>query len=139
MDTPAFRGLIVAQFLVANWDLKSSNNRVYEVAGAVVRRRGGSSCGTWELRSVRPARTRSSRCSARAASKAPRTTWPGSKRRGFITGVDGRRVEFDYRGLNEELFEIVTPEDVCGRARCWPAWTTGSGGTRSALAAIPLR
>ena len=36
----------------------------------------------------------------------------GFERRGFITEVDGNRVEFDYRGLNEELTAIVTPADV---------------------------
>jgi hypothetical protein len=45
--------------------------------------------------------------------------WQGSKnhvddfeRQGFITGVDGERVTFDYRGVNTALINILTVRDV---------------------------
>ncbi len=111
VDTPAFRGLVVAQMIVANWDLKTSNNRVYEVASAsspprrfVVRDLGASLGSARQHPFFALLGTR--------GQQGTKNDLAGFEKRGFITGVEGRRVEFDYRGLNEELFDIVTPEDV---------------------------
>ena len=66
----------------------------------------------WARRSDPPGSIASSPGWARPGTRAPRTISAGFERRGFITAVDGNRVEFDYRGLNEELTGLVTPADV---------------------------
>jgi hypothetical protein len=98
--------------LLANWDLKASNNRIYETVDASSRPRRfyvvrdlGSSLGS----------ARQHRLFAWLGTPGRQGTkndLAGFERRGFITDVDGHRVEFDYRGLNEELTAIVTPADV---------------------------
>jgi hypothetical protein len=112
IDTEPFRGLVVAQMLLANWDLKASNNRLYQSAdpSASPRRRYvvrdlGSSLGS----------ARQHRFFAWIGTRGQQGTKndiEGFERRGFITEIHGVRVEFDYRGLNEELTTIVTPADV---------------------------
>ena len=112
IDAQPFRGLIVAQMLLANWDLKASNNRIYETTDPSVtpRRRYvvrdlGSSLGS-------PKQNRFFAFLGTRGSQGTKNDIAGFERRGFITDVDGARVEFDYRGLNEELTTIVTPADV---------------------------
>jgi hypothetical protein len=41
----------------------------------------------------------------------------GFERAGFITGVRGNRVEFEYRGIDAALFDEISAADV--------RWTTG--------------
>ena len=112
VDSAAFRGLIVAQMLLANWDLKASNNRVYEAVDAssqpqrfYVVRDLGSSLGS-------PRQHRFFAWLGIRGQQGTKNDLAGFEGRGFITEVDGNRVEFDYRGLNEELTAIVTPADV---------------------------
>jgi hypothetical protein len=112
VETQPFRGLIVAQFLLANWDLKSSNNRIYEAADPsvsprrryVVRDLGSSLGSARQHRFFAFLGTR--------GSQGTKNDIAGFERRGFITEVDDDRVEFDYRGMNEELTTIVTVADV---------------------------
>jgi hypothetical protein len=112
IDAQPFRGLIVAQMLLANWDLKPSNNRIYQTTdpSGTPRRRYvvrdlGSSLGS-------PKQHRFFAFLGTRGSQGTKNDIAGYERRGFITEVDGSRVEFDYRGLNEELTTIVTPADV---------------------------
>ncbi len=112
VDTQEFRGLIVAQMLLANWDLKASNNRVYEAVDAqsaprrfyIVRDLGSSLGSARQNRFFKLFGTR--------GDQGTKNDLAGFERRGFIKEVDGNRVTFDYRGLNERLTEIVTPADV---------------------------
>ena len=112
VDRPEFRGLIVAQMLLANWDLKTSNNRVYEAGEAsvsprrryVVRDLGASLGSAKQHPFFAFLGTR--------GQQGTKNDIAGFERRGFITEVDGSRVEFDYRGMNEELLSVVTPADV---------------------------
>lgn len=104
VGTHAFRGLFVMMVMVNNWDLKTTQNPLYEVSheGAapqtryVVRDLGASLGGT-------------------------RWFFPGSKndlqafeREPFITSVDAGRVQFHYHGAWREphLKRVTTTQDV---------------------------
>ena len=101
-NTQPFRGLVVAQLILNNWDLKTSNNRIYEVdrslgdaAAAVhrprrrlVARRARSSSRLFAMLGTRGCR-------------AARTTSTTSSGRASSTEVEGNKVEFDYRGMNQ--------------------------------------
>jgi hypothetical protein len=102
----------VAQMLLANWDLKASNNRVYEAKDPSItpRRRYivrdlGASLGS-------PKQNPFFAFLGTRGGQGTKNDIAGFERRGFITDVDGKHVEFDYRGLNQELTTIVTPADV---------------------------
>ena len=75
--------------------------------------RGASS---WCATSARHSGTRGnsgcSRCSARAARRAARTTSTDFEQQGFIKKVEGNKVRFDYRGMNQPLVDTVTVSDV---------------------------
>ena len=100
-----FKGLIVANLLVNNWDFKTSQNRIYllEDSATAPRRRYvvqdlGASFG--------------------------RTGWPTGDRNNvssfekqrFVRGVEGGIVRFDYHARHRELLKDITPQDV--------VWTT---------------
>ena len=111
-DTPQFRGLIVAQLILNNWDLKTSNNRVYEAtdAGAVPRRQFmvrdvGSSLGhAKQFRLFAMLGTR--------GAQGSKNNVDDFEQQGFIEQVDGNKVRFDYRGMNQRLVDSVTVPDV---------------------------
>jgi len=102
-----FRGLILANMIVNNWDMKASQNKIYEVdnRSADIRRR-------YVVRDLG------------ASFGKPR--WPtGTKnhvehfeRHGFIRDFRNNRYVFDYYGRHSELFRDVTAEDmswICSR------------------------
>lgn len=112
VNTRPFRGLIVAQLVLNNWDLKSTNNRLYEAteAAAIPRRQYmvrdvGSSLG----------HSRQFRLFAMLGTRGIQ----GSKndvvdfeQQGFIGKVTGNKVVFDYRGMNQALVDTITVPDV---------------------------
>jgi hypothetical protein len=111
-DTQAFRGLIVAQLVLNNWDLKTSNNRIYEATDPVAtpRRRYmvrdvGSSLGYskqfWLFTIL-----------GTAGAQGTKNDVGGFEQQGFIEKVDGNKVRFDYRGMNQALVDTVTVPDV---------------------------
>jgi hypothetical protein len=104
VGTHAFRGLFVMMVMVNNWDLKTTQNPLYEIGNGtaapqtryVVRDLGASLGGT-------------------------RWFFPGSKnqlqhfeRELFIKSVDGSRVHFHYHGAWREphLKRVTTTQDV---------------------------
>jgi hypothetical protein len=111
-DTQPFRGLIVAQMILNSWDLKTSNNRVYEATDPSASPRRlflvrdlGSSLG----------QSKQARFFAMLGVKGKqgsKNDLEGFERQGFIKRVEGNRVEFDYRGMNTALTKVVTPPDV---------------------------
>jgi hypothetical protein len=96
--TRELRGLVVVNLILNNWDLKSSQNRVYSVQEPPNRwfvvQDLGASLG--------------------------KTAWPtGSKldiedfeSQQLIQGVENGRVRFDYHARHKELLEDITPADV---------------------------
>ena len=112
MSTKQFRGLIVAQLLLNNWDLKTPNNRVY---GAV-----NDSVSPRKLYVVRDLGSSFGSSRQNALFKMLGTPgFQGSKNdvddfeaQAFITDVEGDDVDFDYRGVNQGLVDLVRLPDV---------------------------
>ena len=110
--TQPFRGLVVAQLILNAWDLKTANNRIYVSADPAMRPRRlfvvrdvGSSLGA----------ARQFALFHRLGTRG----FQGSKNnvddfegQGFITAVEGNRVRFDYRGVNQALVNTLTVDDV---------------------------
>jgi hypothetical protein len=118
VGTREFGGLIVANLILNNWDWKTSNNKIYRVSPSgkpaqrlFVVRDLGASLG----KTMYPAILKWLRL--RGFGQGTRNDLPGFEAQGFITGVDGQRVEFDYRGVHPTLVESVTPGHV--------RWTCG--------------
>lgn len=98
IGTRQLKGLVVANLLINNWDLKPSQNRIYtEVRNPsrwFVVQDLGASFG--------------------------KTAWPVGNRNNiddfesqkFIVGVENGRVQFDYHARHRELLEDITPADV---------------------------
>ena len=111
-NTRPFKGLIVAQLLLNNWDLKTSNNRIYEATDASVTPRRlymvrdvGSSLGhSKQMPFFKLLGTR--------GSQGSKNDVDDFVEQGFITRVEGDKVEFDYRGMNQALVDSVTVPDV---------------------------
>jgi hypothetical protein len=106
VGTRPFKGLLVAQLLLNNWDLKTSNNRVYAVAGT-----------------DETARTLFVVQDLGAALGA--TRWPTGtrnnlahfERQQFINGLRPDRIDFDYHGRHRELFRDIGASDVVWTCR----------------------
>jgi hypothetical protein len=111
VGTRAFNGLVLANLILANWDYKASNNRVYEVKPPVrdasrlfVVQDLGASLGMERPNLLHKIRLRALRGTKNRIEDFERT--------GFILGVRGERVEFDYRGMDPGLFENISRADV---------------------------
>jgi hypothetical protein len=116
-DTREFRGLIVANLIVNNWDWKASNNRIYDIVnsdGTRVRRYVVRDLGASLGKSDAPPLTRV--LGARVA-QGNRNDLEDFERQGFIRSVSGNRVEFDYNGLYQAIVDTVTPDDVVWTCR----------------------
>ena len=116
VGTRAFKGLVLANFILGNWDFKASNNRIYQVERPVgdasrlfVVQDLGASLGKETPNIFSRVRLRALRGSKNNPDDFERT--------GFIRRVDGTRVEFDYDGMDPDLFRDITVADVkwiCG-------------------------
>ena len=115
--TREFRGLIVANLIVNNWDWKTSNNRIYDIVnsdGTGVRRYVVRDLGASLGKSDAPALTRV--LGARVA-QGNRNDLEDFEQQGFIRAVAGNRVEFDYNGIYQTIVDTVTPDDVVWTCR----------------------
>lgn len=100
VGTREFKGLVVLQVILNNWDIKSSQNKIYEVK-----------------RSSGPKRWYVVRDLGAAFGK---TAWPvGTKNnpddyesQQLLERIVNRRVEFDYDARHQELFDDITVDDV---------------------------
>jgi hypothetical protein len=112
VGTQPFRGLVVAQMVLNNWDMKTSNNRLYEATdpSATPRRQFmvrdvGSSLGhSKQFRLFAMLGTR--------GIQGSKNNVEDFERQGFIEKVEGDSVDFDYRGMNQPLVDTVTVPDV---------------------------
>ena len=111
-NTQAFRGLVVAQLVLNNWDMKTNNNRIYDAAdaSAVPRRQFmvrdvGSSLGhSKQFRLFAMLGTR--------GMQGSKNDLEGFEQQGFIEGLEGNKVRFDYRGMHQSLVDTITVPDV---------------------------
>lgn len=98
-----FRGMLVVLLMFNSTDLKDSNNTIYEVKDV----EGATASVRWFL--VRDLGA----ALGETGKLFPRRNWlEGFERGGFITGVSGSRVEFDYHGRHQELLTMIRPGDV---------------------------
>jgi hypothetical protein len=110
--TRAMKGLLVAMMMINNWDLKSSNNKVYEAAEPAsgprtryVARDLGASFGSNE-------QSKWVRWLGIRAAQGSKNDLAGFLESGFIEGVKDNRVTFEYSGPNKLLVSNVAPDDV---------------------------
>jgi hypothetical protein len=97
--TRELKGLVLANLLINNWDLKTSNNKILSVPGANPKR--------WFI-------------AQDIGASFGKTGWPvGNRnsvddyeRQGFVIGVEDGRVQFDYQARHRELLQDITPDDV---------------------------
>jgi hypothetical protein len=110
IGTRAFKGLVLANFLVSNVDLKTSNNKIYHVDPPI-----RDATHVFVVRDLGYA----------LGKEAPKLGWlrwralRGSKNNiddfeetGFIQRMSADRVEIDYPGLDSGLFDGISSADV---------------------------
>jgi hypothetical protein len=117
VNTQPFRGLIVANLIINNWDWKTSNNKIYDITnpdGTGVRKYIVRDLGASFGKSDAPAIARV--LGARIA-QGNRNNLEDFEQQGFIRGVNGNRVEFDYNGIYKSVVDIVTVDDVVWTCR----------------------
>ena len=98
--TRELNGLVVANLLINNWDLKPSNNKIVTVPSITGIQR-------WFI-------------AQDIGASFGKTGWPIGTRNSvedyesqdFIVGVQDGRVQFDYQARHKELLEDITPADV---------------------------
>jgi hypothetical protein len=110
--TQPFRGLVVAQLILNAWDLKTPNNKIYVSSDPSMRpsrrfmvRDVGSSLGAARQFAL------FHRLGTRGF-QGSKNDLEDFERQGFILGVEGNRVRFDYRGVNQALVNMLTVADV---------------------------
>jgi len=112
--TQPFQGLVVANLILNNWDWKTSNNKVYAGDAGhrkyIVRDVGASLGKTTFPQFLKWT-------PLRMGKQGSRNDLEGFEGQGFITGVEGDRVKFDYKGINTRLVETVTVQDVVWTCR----------------------
>jgi hypothetical protein len=109
-NTAAYGGLLVAQMMINNWDLKDSNNKLVERAGAtpprlyMVRDLGASLGSNEQAKWLRWTQLR--------ISQGSKNDIDGFEESGFIDGVEDGFVKFSYSGPNKPLVGKLTPAHV---------------------------
>jgi hypothetical protein len=99
LGTRQLKGLIVANLIVNNWDIKPSQNRIYTDVGR--------SPSRWFV--VQD-----------LGASLGKTAWPTGNRNNvddfesqqLVLGVQDGRVQFDYHARHKELLTDITPSDV---------------------------
>lgn len=116
--TRAFNGLVVANLILNNWDWKTSNNKIYEV-----RDRHGGSRRVYVVRDLGASLGKTSFPTLlrwmplKSIPQGSRNDVEDFEAQGFIERVDGRRVKFDYGGVNGPLLDTLTVDDVVWTCR----------------------
>jgi hypothetical protein len=99
LGTRQLKGLVVANLILNNWDLKPSQNRIYTEVGR-------SPSRWFVVQDI--------------GASFGKTAWPTGNRNNvddfesqrLVLGVEGGRVQFDYHARHKELLENITPADV---------------------------
>ena len=113
INSRPFKGLVVVNVMLNNWDWKTSNNKIYEVGdeGQPIDRMYvvqdlGASLGKTSYPKVL------AWLPMRGLGQGSRNDLEDFEAQGFIKGVDGERVDFFYRGIHQSLVEQLTRADV---------------------------
>jgi hypothetical protein len=116
--TQPFKGLLVANLILNNWDWKTSNNKVYALAGDdgtsrrvfVVRDLGASLGKTTFPQFLKWT-------PLRGMGQGSRNDVAGFEEQALIKKVEGEQVTFDYRGIHNGLVDTLTVDDVVWTCR----------------------
>jgi len=114
----AFKGLIVANLIVNNWDWKISNNKIYDIAESSKERRR-----VYVVRDLGASLGRTSFpgwlvwTPFRKMAQGSRNDLEDFESQRLIDRVDGTRIDFDYHGTNARLLDAVTADDVLWTCR----------------------
>lgn len=117
VNTRPFKGLVVANLILNNWDWKTSNNKIVQY------RENGSTGRLYVVRDLGASLGRTTFPSwlnlplLRMWKQGSRNNVADFESQDLIKRVDGERVEFDYRGVNGSLVESVRPADVVWTCR----------------------
>jgi len=113
-----FQGLLVANLMLNNWDWKTSNNKIYDLASAqsgptrvYVVRDLGASLG----KTTFPALLKWT--PMRGMGQGSRNDVDGFEEQGFIKSVDGQKVRFLYNGIHPKLVDTISIDDVVWTSR----------------------
>jgi hypothetical protein len=116
--TRPFKGLVVANLLLNNWDLKTSNNKIYDLTDPANERRRvyvvrdlGASLGKTTFPKFL------AWTPFRGMPQGSRNHVDDFEEQGFIRGVEGQRVKFEYNGANARLVNALTVDDVVWTCR----------------------
>jgi len=117
VETQPFKGLVIANIMLNNWDWKTSNNKIYESSAAggpprryVVRDLGASLGKTDYPMLLRWLPTK-------YIKQGSRNNIDDFEAQRFIKSVDGDRVDFHYRGIHGSLVDTLRVQDVVWTAR----------------------
>jgi hypothetical protein len=108
LHTRPFKGLVVINVMLNNWDWKTSNNKIYDLDGErvyVVQDLGASLGKTSYPRAL-------GWLPMRGIGQGSRNDLEDFEEQGFIEGVEGDRIKFVYRGIHRSLIDMLTPADV---------------------------
>jgi hypothetical protein len=105
-DTRELRGLLVANLVLNNWDLKDDNNRIYTAP------RGSQAPRRWFV-----VQDMGAALGKAAFPGGNRNNIEGFESQTLIESIDDGVVRFDFDGRNNEALEGITPADV--------AWACG--------------
>jgi hypothetical protein len=108
----AMGGLVVAMMMINNWDLKTSNNKLYEVTGGsgsprrlyVVRDLGASLGSNEQAKWIRWSNLR--------GAQGSKNDLEDFEKAGFVDGVENGFVKFAYTGPNDWIGKFITPAHV---------------------------
>ena len=117
INTQPFKGLVVVNVMLNNWDWKTSNNKIYEVGDEgqsidrmyIVQDLGASLGKTAYPRIL-------AWLPMRGLGQGSRNDLEDFEAQGFIKRVDGERVDFFYRGIHHSLIEQLSTRDVAWAA-----------------------
>jgi hypothetical protein len=98
--TREFKGLVITNLVLNNWDIKQTNNRIYEMVE-------GFTPSRWFV-------------AQDIGASLGKTAWPVGNRNNvddferqrFVLGVENGRVQFDYHARHRELLADIAPADV---------------------------
>lgn len=102
VGTRPFKALVALNLLINNWDLKESNNKVYQL-----NQPGGGPPKWYVVRDLGASFGKS-----RWFPYGTRNDVEDFESQEYVLGIEQGRVRFDYRGRHRELLADISPADV---------------------------